>query len=124
MKIVRNNVEIELTSVELRAAHECYEHQCRIEDARRHFQEWLENEFAEDSHFYVYPRDIEECDEVFRERYGFGCLEVLDEEHDHYLLEKFVEVFEKNNSCNEAENAVWECAIAQVMSELPESVCI
>lgn len=123
MKIFRNNVEIELTPDEVRNAYECYKHQCHIEDARRHFEEWVENAFAEGCYFYEYPRDIEECDELFQERCGFSCLEVLDEDHDHDLLEKFVQVFEKNYSCNEEENAVWEGAISQVMSELTERGC-
>lgn len=120
MKIIRNNVEIELTSDEVRSIYEYYKHQCSLEDARRHFVEWVENAFAEGKYFYEYPRDFEECDELFQERYGFSCLEVLDEEHDHYLLEKFVQLFEKSYSCNEEENAVWEYAISRVMSELPE----
>lgn len=123
MKIIRNNVEIMLTSDEVRNIYEYYKHQCLIEDARKHFVEWVENAFAEGSYFYEYPRDIEECDELFQERYGFSCLEVLDENHDHYLLEKFVQLFEKNYSCNEEENAVWEYTISQVMSELPERGC-
>lgn len=108
MEIVRNGVSIQLTPEEMRLAYDKYLHECLVADAKNNFKEWLER----------VDYDTED-DERFDKRYGFSIAAAYNPLGSHYMIEKFVEAFQKKYDTNVAERTLWVSAITDVMDALP-----
>ena len=110
MKIMRNGVEIELTSQEIQQAYSIYLQDCKVLDAKSQYEDWIEYEGFEKK----VDWDVEE----FVRMYGFHPDAASDPNSEHYLLEKFVSKFDEKFDCGRAENDIWHEAIADVMADV------
>ena len=109
MKITRNGIDIELTPQEVQQAYDIYLHDCKVMDAQSQFKDWAEYEG-----FSALEDDVKE----FVRMYGFEPNAVSDPGSEHYLLEKFVAMFDDKFDCGQAENDIWQNAIDEVMREI------
>ena len=110
MKIIRNDVEIELTQEELLAAFREQDRNYLLEDAERQYKEWLDdNDWDESS-----PADID----GFTRKFGFAPSAPYTAGNEHYMLDQFVERYSNGYDCNIAENDLWRNAIDDVMAQL------
>lgn len=110
MVIVRNGVEIELTSQEIQQAYDIYLQDCKVMDAKSQYEDWIEYEGFE--------KQVEKDMEEFAHMYGFHPDAASDSGSEHYLLEKFVSKFDEKFDCGRAENDIWHEAIAEVMGDI------
>lgn len=110
MIITRNGIEIELTSEEIQQAYDTYLYECKVMDAKSHYEDWLEYEGFE--------KDLQSDVIEFTHMYGFEPYAASDPGNEHYLLEKFVSKFDEKFDCDRAENDIWYNAIGDVMQEI------
>lgn len=110
MKIIRNGQEWELTPAELREA---------FEEQRK---EYLKEDAVSQLCFHALEGDSEGIDEAamgaFKRRYGIDFSELLNEDSKFYMVKRIMEKFEKNSSCNEAENITYETIVEELLREL------
>lgn len=103
MKITRNGVEYELTAEELYQAYREQQHNYKLDDAKYQLDDYSRYKFGANNA------------DAFAETFGFSLEEVCDKTSAHYLLEKFVEAFNKCHDCGQAENDVWQECIREVL---------
>lgn len=103
MTIIRDGKEYVLTADELEQAYREQKHNYKLADAESQFDDWHCRNF--------------DNEESFAACFGFSGDDVCNVNSKHYLLEKFVERFERNHDCNQAENDIWQEAIRSVLVE-------
>lgn len=102
-------VNIELTVEEKRTAYLEETRQDRMEDAEGQFNRFVHSRFDG----LMDEPDNKEC--RFCREYGFMPGDVTNPKSKHYLLEKFVAQYERDQNCYGSENDAWQTVIETVL---------
>ena len=102
-------VEFELTAEEMRKAYQEEQHNYRLCDAEAQFKDYYYRNFGPSDDFAAETRFIRE--------YGVCGDDVVNINSSHYLLERFLDTFERCHDCNNADNDAWEAAIIDTLEE-------
>lgn len=106
IKFTHLGVEYEMTEQQIEAAFRFQERRYRMADARYQLDEFI---YGDDPGCLSYF-DREYQEESFWERYGMYPAEA------YTMLDKILDRFEKNESCDKEENTVWQDSIREVLT--------
>lgn len=107
-------VEFELTAEELREAYLEEQRTYRLCDAVEQFKDFFSCEYG--------AFDALEAEARFIQQYGIKGIDVIDENSGHYLVEEFVNAFERSHDCNNADNDSWRAVIIEVLQDYSSGI--
>ena len=102
-------IEIELGDDELRKAYLEEQHNYRLCDAKGHFEDYFNRSFG--------AFDNVDAETRFIRKFGISEFSVIDDSSGYYLLEEFVNTFERCHDCDNADNDAWEAAIIETLED-------
>ncbi len=108
---VLREITIHANATELERGYRQAEHKYLLEDAERHFLEYVGFDVDADEE----DGDNAAANQTFMDTYGFSIGEAINDSSESYLLDDMVELFERKRDCNLPENDVWENVVQAVL---------
>lgn len=102
-------IELELTAAEAREVYLEEQRTYRLSDAEDQFKDYFYRNFG--------ALDNADAEARFTRKFGISGIDVIDDCSGHYLVDAFVDTFERCHDCNNAENDVWEAAIIETLED-------